>query len=255
MATLNKSMAQSDRDAPAAEPVKFLFDMEFTRGGAESRSTLAAVEAEAFRRGHAAGEAEANARIERRLAAALGQAAERIADLAKKFATLEDRLENEAVEVAVAIANKLAPALIAREPLAEIEALVVDVLAHVRSAPHLAVRVNEDLLELAGGRLKQIADEHGFGGRLVLLPAPELKPDEVRIEWADGGIARERAAIETRINEAVARYLARSGSPASARDPERWEPVFGNDHAQSKEPERNDDSKKSHHASGPENKS
>jgi flagellar assembly protein FliH len=214
MATLNKSTAQTAQEGPAGEPVKFLFDVEFTGGGPESRATLAAVEAEAFRRGHAAGEAEANARIERRLATAVGQAAERIADLAKKFTALEVRLETEAVEVAVAIANKLAPALIAREPLAEIEALVVDVLAHVRSAPHLAVRVNEDLLDLAGARLKQIADERGFGGRLVLLPAPDLKPDEVRIEWADGGVARDRAAIETRIGEAVARYLARGGSPA-----------------------------------------
>jgi flagellar assembly protein FliH len=139
-----------------------------------------------------------------------------MADLAKKFAGLESRLEAEAVEVAVAIAKKLAPSLIARQPLAEIEALVVDVLTHVRSAPHVVVRVAEDLIEPAGRHLKELADQRGFTSRLVLLPAPELKADEVRVEWADGGVERNRAAVETRIDEAVKNYLARGGAPAPA---------------------------------------
>lgn len=211
MVTVSKS-AQRE---PDAEPVKFLFDEEFARNG-RSRASLEATEAEAFKRGMAAGEAEAAARIERRLAVALGQTSERLADMTKRFADLEKRLEAEAVEVAVAIARKLAPALIAREPLAEIEALVVDVLAHVRSAPHVVVRVAEDLVEPAGARLKQIADQRGFASRLVILPARELKADEVRVEWADGGVQRNHDAVESRIEEAVKNYLARSGASAPA---------------------------------------
>jgi flagellar assembly protein FliH len=202
--------------ADRTEPVKYQFDVEFTRGGAESRAAQAAAEAEAFKRGQAAGEAEAHAKIERRLAAAITQTSERIGELGKKFSGLEARLEAEAVEVAVAIARKLAPALIAREPLTEIEALVVDVLAHVRSAPHVVVRVAEDLIEPAGVRLKEIAEQRGFANRLVLLPEPDLKPDEVRVEWADGGVKRDRSAVEARIDEAVANYLARGGASAPA---------------------------------------
>jgi len=209
---MDKTAAAADRN----EPVKYQFDVEFSRGGAESRATQAAAEAAAFKRGQAAGEAEANARIERRLTAVITQASERIGELSKKFSGLEARLEAEAVEVAVAIARKLAPALIAREPLAEIEALVVDVLAHVRSAPHVVVRVAEDLIEPAGARLKEIAEQRGFANRLVLLPEPDLKPDEVRVEWADGGVERDRSAVEARIDEAVANYLARGGASAPA---------------------------------------
>jgi flagellar assembly protein FliH len=213
MATLNKTTSHPDEQA--AEPVKFLFEEEFARG-ARSRASLETVEAEAFKRGAAAGEAEANTKIEKRLGTAIAQASDRMADLAKKFAGLEARLEAEAVEVAVAIAKKLAPSLIAREPLAEIEALVVDVLTHVRSAPHVVVRVSEELLEPAGKRLREIADQRGFASRLVLLPAPELKVDEVRVEWADGGVQRDRAAVESRIDEAVKNYLARGGASAPA---------------------------------------
>jgi flagellar assembly protein FliH len=54
----------------------------------------------------------------------------------------------------------------------------------------------------------------------VLLPAPDLKSDEVRVEWADGGVERDRDAIEARISEAVTRYLARGGSTAPAAEPE-----------------------------------
>jgi flagellar assembly protein FliH len=220
MAAVTKQMTRDANDGPAAEPVKFLFDLEFDRNGPFTGAALAAVEAEAYKRGQTAGEAEANAKIERRLAAAVGQVAERIGEISKKFSALESRLEAEAVEVAVAIAKKLAPALVAREPVAEIEALVVDVLAHVRSVPHLAVRVSEELLEPAGARLKQIAEQRGFATRLVLMPAPELKLDEVRIEWADGGVARDREAIERRIEEAVSRYLVRGGDKPAA-DSER----------------------------------
>jgi flagellar assembly protein FliH len=211
MAIMSKASAHAGAQA---EPVKFLFDEEFA-GGSRSRATIEAAEADAFRRGVAQGEADANARIERRLAAAIGQVSERMADMGKKFFGLEGRLEAEAVEVAVAIAKKLAPALIAREPLAEIEALVIDVLAHVRSAPHVVVRVAEDMVEPAGRRLKEIAEQRGFTSRLVILPAPELKGDEVRVEWADGGIALDRTAVETRIGEAVSNYLARGGSSAA----------------------------------------
>lgn len=211
MAIMSKSAPPTDGHA---EPVKFLFDEEFARGP-HSRASIEAAEADAFKRGVAQGEAEANAKIERRLATVISQASERMADMSKKFASLEARLEAEAVEVAVAIARKLAPALIAREPLAEIEALVVDVLTHVRSAPHVAVRVAEDLVEPAGRRLKEIAEQRGFMSRLVILPAPELKADEVRVEWADGGVAFDRGAVETRIGEAVTNYLARGGVPAA----------------------------------------
>jgi flagellar assembly protein FliH len=40
------------------------------------------------------------------------------------------------------------------------------------------------------------------------MAEPDMKPDDCRIEWADGGVTRDRAAIETAIAETVRRYLA-----------------------------------------------
>lgn len=203
--------------AAQEEPKRFLFDVEFERGAAvtsDVKALLAAAEQDGYRRGLAEGETSANAKIEKRLGAVLTQTVDRLADISKKFGALENRLEDEAVHVAIAIARKLAPALLAREPLAEIETLVTDVLKHVRAAPHVVIRVAEDMIEEANKRLQHVADQRGFTGRLVLLPSPELRSDEVRVEWADGGVERDRAAIESHIEDAVNNYLARGGNAA-----------------------------------------
>ena len=48
----------------------------------------------------------------------------------------------------------------------------------------------------------------GFEGRLVILAEPGIATGDCRIEWADGGVVLERAAIEAKISELVGRYLA-----------------------------------------------
>jgi flagellar assembly protein FliH len=42
----------------------------------------------------------------------------------------------------------------------------------------------------------------------VLLAEPDIATGDCRIEWADGGVVLERAAIEAKINELVGRYIA-----------------------------------------------
>ena len=201
-------------------PVKFLFDDEFGDGAsrgprarlsaAEHAAAMKEAEAEGYRRGFADAQAEALARIEHRTAAAAEKVALAMGDIAAEFKAVEARLEAEAVEVALAVARQLAPGLIAREPVAEIERLVGGILAQVRSAPHVVVRLASNLVESASARLTKLADARGYTGRLVFLPEPGLAADDCRIEWADGGLSRERTAIDARISEAVARYLGRT---------------------------------------------
>jgi flagellar assembly protein FliH len=70
------------------------------------------------------------------------------------------------------------------------------------------VRIAEPTYEAAHKRLEEIARLHGFEGRLVVLAEPGIALGDCRIEWADGGLARDRAATETAIGEAVGRYIA-----------------------------------------------
>lgn len=196
-------------------PMRFLFDTDFSGDGAkpgiplaEHQARLAETEAAGYRKGFAAAEAKAKAEADRQMPAALAAVAGALEALRRHAAALEARLETEAVEVAVAVARKLAPALIAREPLAEISALVADAFRHLVSAPHVVVRLEDALFAAAQPLIAELARARGFEGRLIVLADPEIAPGDCRIEWADGGTTRNRAATEAAIAELVERYLA-----------------------------------------------
>ena len=65
-----------------------------------------------------------------------------------------------------------------------------------------------DLYEAAKDRLTEIAAGRGFEGRLAVMADTELALGDCRIEWADGGLSRDRAATVAEIEEAVGRYMA-----------------------------------------------
>ena len=117
-------------------------------------------------------------------------------------------METEAVDVAVAVARKLCSELIAREPLGEITGLVKDCFSQLVSTPHIVVRIHDSLYETARDHIERLAKQSGFEGRLVILAEPEIEAGDCRIEWADGGVVLERAAIDGKINELVGRYIA-----------------------------------------------
>ncbi|MBR1208022.1 MULTISPECIES: FliH/SctL family protein [unclassified Bradyrhizobium] len=203
-----------------AAPAKFLFDTDFSAPDrsreraptpAEVAQKVADAEARAYRAGYEAALREAKVESDRRAAQALEEIGTAIKGIAARFAGIETRMETEAVDVAVAVARKLCSELVAREPLGEITALVSDCFSHLVATPHLVVRINDALYEAAQDNIERVAAHSGFQGRLVILAEPTIATGDCRIEWADGGVVLERAAIEGKINELVGRYLASRG--------------------------------------------
>lgn len=209
-------------------PAKFLFDTDFSAPDkarerptqAEVAQRIAAAEARAHRDGYEAGQRDAKAESDRRSALALEEIKITMQGIAARFAGIETRMETEAVDVAVAVARKLCSELVTAEPLGEIVGLVRDCFSHLVSTPHLVVRINDALYESAHERIERMARQGGFQGRLVILAEPEIATGDCRIEWADGGVVLERAAIEAKISDLVGRYIAsRTGAGAAgARD-------------------------------------
>lgn len=196
-------------------PAKFLFDTDFSShsGGdrpssVETAQKIATAEARAYRDGFDAALSEAKAESDRRAALALEEIAIAVRSIATGFSSIEARMETEAVDVAVAVARKLCGELVAGEPLTEIMALVSDCFSHLVSTPHLVVRINDSLYDVAQERIERLAKQSGFEGRLVILAEPDIETADCKIEWADGGMVLERAAIEAKINELVGRYMA-----------------------------------------------
>jgi flagellar assembly protein FliH len=206
-----------------AAPAKFLFDTDFAAPDkarekpatpAEIAHKIAEAEARAYRDGYDAAQREAKVESDRRAALALEEIGVAIKGIASRFAGIETRMETEAVDVAVAVARKLCNDLIAAEPLGEVTGLVRECFSHLVSTPHLVVRIHESLYEGAREKIEQMAKRSGFEGRLVILAEPEIAKGDCKIEWADGGVVLERAAIEAKVNELVGRYMASRGQAA-----------------------------------------
>jgi len=203
-------------------PAKYLFDLDFAPAPkaattilvGEHETLLAEAETRGYRNGFQAAEAEMKAETARRLAIALEQTSEMLSIMAQGLKGIEARLEAEAVDVAYAVGSKLAPALIAREPLAEIEALVVGCFRQLLASPHVVVRVSDKLYDAAREKLEEISRLTGFEGRLVMLGEPEIAEGDCRIEWADGGVTRDSAVTQSLIADTVHRFVAARYNPA-----------------------------------------
>jgi flagellar assembly protein FliH len=198
-------------------PAKFLFDLDFAAPDAakeraanavEVAQQIAEAEARGYRAGFDAARHEAKAESDRRAALALEEIGISIRSIAGRFSTIEERMETEAVDVALAVARKLCTELIAAEPLTEMMALVSDCFRHLTATPHLVVRVNDALYDAARVRIEQLARQSGFEGKLVILAEPDIATGDCRIEWADGGVTLDSSTIDAKINELVGRYLA-----------------------------------------------
>lgn len=208
----------------ANAPAKFLFDIDFAPAPkaptampvSEHKTLLAEAETRGYRNGFQAAETEMRADAARRLAVALEQIGRTLDQLASGLPAIESRLETEAVEVAVSVANKLSPALIAREPFAEIAALVTECFRHLVAAPHVVIRIGEKIYPSAREKLEEIARQRGFEGRLVVLAEPDIAEGDCRIEWADGGINRDRAAAAALIADTVKRFVSARASGADS---------------------------------------
>jgi flagellar assembly protein FliH len=193
---------------------KYMFDEDFATGVKPTITVIEAdrrradAEAQAHRKGFAAGQAQTQGEADQRIATAFTIIADGMARLDRALAGIEARLESEAVEVAVAVASKLAPELVAREPFTEISALATECFRQLVTTPHIAVRIGPDIYDTAKDRLEEAARARGYEGRLVVTSDDTLAPGDCRIEWADGGVNRDQAATLAAIGDVVSRYVA-----------------------------------------------
>ncbi|SRR5579883_197019 len=217
-----------------AAPRKYLFDVSFDhpqgpvavrfqRNPSEptfTRADLEAACAAARQEGHQAGVAEAAAGIESRLAAATEAVASGLVRLVERSDEIRRETETHAVELLRSVAAKAVPALARREPLAELEAMVIDCLREAAEEPRIVLRVNAAMFDPMRERLHAITQSHGFAGKFVLLVDDSIGPADARLEWADGGAERDIRRIARDLDAVLERALP---NPVSTSEPSREE--------------------------------
>jgi flagellar assembly protein FliH len=203
----------------SAAPARFTFDLDLgrhqERNSVVTETAMAAMLAAAREEGLAAGRVEGERNAVANAARAEAAHAEALAIQVAAFTASVDDVRKqtiaEAVSVALSIARKLAGGLIAREPTAEIETLISECMATLGGVPHLVIRCEPSLAD----KVREIATirmtTSGFTGRLVVMGDPEISVGDARIEWADGGVARDIGAISAQIDDQIGQYFAARG--------------------------------------------
>jgi flagellar assembly protein FliH len=202
---------------------KFIFQREFpatadrmvpletrepTLKVSEHEALLAAAVGSARQDAFLMGKQEAEKEQAARLAEAMEQVARMLDLLRTDLDSIQASASQEAIHFAHAFGQRLAGKLLDAVPLTLIEQTARAIFDDLRGQPHVAVRLSPDLVDAARDRLVAIAREKGFEGKLIVMGEPEIPPGDVRIEWADGGIIRDRAQAEQTVAAGVERALA-----------------------------------------------
>jgi flagellar assembly protein FliH len=182
---------------------RFLFGEDFRGPPPEDKKDTTAIDAAAaqgYARGYEAGRLAAAQEADKRLEAVLATLGTGVKATLADLDGREARVEAEALQFFKALAEKLAGQALAEYPLATITEAAEEAFRHLRGVPHLAVRVSETLVEQVDALLRKMARERGFEGRIIILGEEDIAPGDARIEWADGGIVRERKDTEAALS-------------------------------------------------------
>jgi flagellar assembly protein FliH len=194
---------------------RFTFDTVFTAGSdvvsdaarSRARRTLSQTEldqltAEAHAEGSRSGEVRA---IE-----AVGMAAHQLTTQLRQAIAAMDQIRADAAALALALAGRLARSALDAFPNGEVERALREAMHQAMGEPRIVLRTSPAVAEALGKRLADLAHEEGFDGRVQLSAEPHLHGADCRIEWRGGGAERSLAAIETSMNELIARRFADS---------------------------------------------
>ncbi|MGM0560789.1 MAG: hypothetical protein ACQETX_06960, partial [Pseudomonadota bacterium] len=116
--------------------------------------------------------------------------------------------------------QKLFPRLVERQGDQEVRGLLEDSLTRLMEEPRVVIRVHDSQLDALRGQMEQIKDESGYEGKTVLLADQDVRPGDIRIEWADGGVERDSERSWQEIGKLIEHTLVpqAEASPAPETD-------------------------------------
>lgn len=206
--------------------IKFNFGDDFD-AQKESQADLDAValekrilktKEEAFQKGLVSGKSEASEEIARELAVTMERIAEQVNALFGQRAQLEDRIERDATQLALAMARKLATSALELHPHAEIEALITECMEACREQPKIVVRLSQEQCEPLAAKIEELKQRQGFTGDVILIGDDEIRDGDCLVEWPDGGAERRSAHISESIEKLVQAFVMKPPATDKAAD-------------------------------------
>jgi flagellar assembly protein FliH len=188
-----------------------------------SEEELASAVEAARREGHTAAEAKGRAAmlasLEHRQAEALAAIGERLTASQDAFDHMLAARAGASRDLALAVARVLVAKALARQPLADIEAMFREVVVRLEGMPWLELRLPSSLAAAGQAALARVAEEADYRGELRVIPDARLGPGDARLTWQDGAAERDLARLEAQVTALVEAWLPAAGGQAGRAGP------------------------------------
>ena len=165
------------------------------------------VRTQAYEAGRQAGLHEGEATSERLLAMALAAIGGELQGLAAAQEAANEAMLRGAVGVAMVVVRKLLPEMARRHAIEEVTAVVEQCLSHIDTSVRVTIRVNPMQLDDVRTGIGTSAFAQDFEGHLNFVGDPRVAAGDCRVDWGDGGAARDQASLWAEIDGIVARAL------------------------------------------------
>jgi flagellar assembly protein FliH len=201
------------------EPKKFNFDTEFRREGdlvsnaarLRQRKVLSQEELDAmFARARAEGMKAGQVRAAEATAAAVAQLADTVQDSMKVAQSQIEALREEAAQLALIVARKLAHVAVENMPEGEVMEALHEAIHQAITEPRIVLKAAPNVIALIKDQLETVAHELGYEGRLIATPEQGMRGADCRIEWRGGGAERKMDHLEQAIGEVITRRFSQS---------------------------------------------
>jgi len=198
---------------------KFTFDTEFRAEGdlisnaarARQRKVFTQEEIDhMFSRARAEGMKSGQVRATEAVAAAITSLCGIVRE---SMGTAEQEIEvlrEEAAQLALVAAKKLAPVAIANLPHGDVEEALREAIRQAIAEPRIVLRASQKVVDALKEKLAEVALEQGYEGRIVATAEPGISGADCRIEWRGGGAERSLASLEEAIGDVIARRFSQS---------------------------------------------
>jgi flagellar assembly protein FliH len=161
----------------------------------------------AFAEGFTSGKTEASEAIAKELVVAMEGLADQVNTLFAQQAKLQDRVERDAVQLAIAMARKLAATALEMNPHAEIEALIAECMEASREQPKIVIRLSGQQCEPIAAKMEELKGKNGFTGDVIVIGDEDIQDGDCLVEWPDGGAERRSAQISQAIEKLVQAFV------------------------------------------------
>lgn len=195
--------------------VKFEFDTQFDGGvnkkEAERKALhlkeLDATRAQAIDEGFEQGQQQALAGIEAQTNETVARIEASLGQFYQQFALIEQQLKQDCINLAYAIASRLVPTLLDKQPEQEILTLIHDCIETATDVHSIVILVHEEMLERIEPHMKRLSAQVGDAVEVKLKGDTTMALQDCIIEWPNGGASRDWTAINQSIEKTIEQWL------------------------------------------------